>query len=379
MPIRRVDLNDYTLDPRAACREAADVLRAGELVSLPTETVYGIAARPDVAAEKLAALRGPMTDGATRPPMTPHLAGPADVEAYGVTPGEVGDKLLRKLWPGPVAVVFEVDEAARTAAAAKLGVPVEQLYSSDGRVTLRCPSEPYANLVLQAAGQPTVVTRLGLPKDATDSPPTDAALDACGVSLALDAGPTRYGRPSTMVRVAADGQSYEVLREGIYDRRILERLLRTTLLFVCSGNTCRSPMAMAVARPILAEKLGLTPDGLGDAGYDIISAGTSAMPGMRATPAAADAVLDLGGDLGTHRSQPLDVALIHRADRILAMGEAHRQTILSLVPSAADKTFLLDPAGDIEDPIGLDAATYREMAGRLQSLVRDRVADFPPA
>ena len=65
------------------------------------------------------------------------------------------------------------------------------------------------------------------------------------VDLILDAGPSRYSKPSTIVRVR-DGK-YEIVREGIYDERIIERLLRTTILFICSGNTCRSPMAEAIA------------------------------------------------------------------------------------------------------------------------------------
>jgi len=76
------------------------------------------------------------------------------------------------------------------------------------------------------------------------------------VELLFDAGPTKYSKPSTLLKVL-DGR-YEIVRPGVYDERIIERLLRTTILFVCSGNTCRSPMAEAIARHLLAEKLSLT-------------------------------------------------------------------------------------------------------------------------
>jgi len=71
------------------------------------------------------------------------------------------------------------------------------------------------------------------------------------VDLIFDAGPTDYSKPSTILRVGQD--RYTIVRSGIYDERIIDRMLRTTLLFVCSGNTCRSPMAEAIARHLLAE------------------------------------------------------------------------------------------------------------------------------
>ncbi len=373
MPIRRVDLNDYTIDPRQAATDAAGVLREGGVVALPTETVYGLAAKPDVAVARdaLATLRG----GATGP-LTPHLAEPTDLSLFDIDPGEAGSKLVQKLWPGPVALVFEQpDEAKRQAAAKSLGLAEGELFADDGRITLRCPDDPFAREVLRGAGQPTILTRAGLPKGPATKPPTVEELEPLGVNLLIDAGPTRYARPSTVIRVGADGSSWDVVREGIYDRRIVERLLRTTVLFVCSGNTCRSPMAMAMGRKILAKKLGVTVETLGDKGFEVISAGTGAMPGMRATPAAADAVADLGGDLSSHRSQPVDVALINRADLIITMGRGHRDMVEAMVPSAADKTMMLDPQGDIEDPIGSDAATYRRMAGRLEGLVQKRLDD----
>ena len=374
MSVRRVDLNDYSVDLRSAVEEAAADLRRGGLVVLPTETVYGIAARLDIedARDKLATLRGdkPAT------PFTPHLAEPKEAEQYlgGPLTG-VADKLARKLWPGPVALVFQVADDVRTKVAADVGLETSQLFAEGGSLTLRCPDDPVTAAIISAAGQPLVITRAGMPAGTASEAPAEGDVAALPIDAILDGGRTRYSRPSTVVRIEPDGESWSVVREGVYDARIIERLLRTTVLFVCSGNTCRSPMAMAIGRQVLAKKLNVSPDKLGDEGYDVISAGTFAMPDMRATPAAVTAVAELGGDLASHRSRPLDVALIHRADLIVTMGQGHRDAVLGLVPSAADKTVLLNPDGDIEDPIGSDERHYRELARQMEPLVKQRVEE----
>ena len=166
---------------------------------------------------------------------------------------------------------------------------------------------------------------------------------------------------------------FEIVRAGVYDERIIDRLLKTTVLFVCSGNTCRSPMAEAIARSLLSKNLHVGEFELERKGISVLSAGTYAMPGMRATQQGVDALRDLGMDLSRHRSRPLTVELIHQADVIYTMGRAHAQAVRSLVPSSVDKVETLDPDGDIEDPIGSDLAVYKSLAGHLTSLIEKRL------
>ncbi|MBV8782420.1 MAG: low molecular weight protein arginine phosphatase, partial [Phycisphaerae bacterium] len=145
---------------------------------------------------------------------------------------------------------------------------------------------------------------------------------------------------------------------------------------VCSGNTCRSPMAEAIARKIIADRMNVSPDRLLEqCGISVLSAGSFAMTGSPATPQGVAALQSLGIDLSHHRSQLLTVGLINQADVIFAMGQDHRSAVLALVPSAADKTMTLDPRGDIDDPIGGNVTLYRELAGALEKMITERLND----
>jgi protein-tyrosine phosphatase len=98
--------------------------------------------------------------------------------------------------------------------------------------------------------------------------------------------------------------------------------------------------------------------------------------GSPAAAPAVEAVKPMGGDLSAHRSKPLSVELIHQADAIFTMSRAHAAAVLSLVPAAADKTTTLDPAGDIEDPIGGSLALYVDLAAYLRQLINKRLAEL---
>ena len=94
------------------------------------------------------------------------------------------------------------------------------------------------------------------------------------------------------------------------------------ILFVCTGNTCRSPLAEAIARKIVIER------GLHD--VDVGSAGTSAHDGAPASDGALLVGLERGMDLGQHRAQTLSRSLVRESDLILAMGPHHLERIEAL-------------------------------------------------
>src|SRR5436309_2554 len=137
-----------------------------------------------------------------------------------------------------------------------------------------------------------------------------------------------------------------------------------TILFVCTGNVCRSPMAEGILRHAL--------QGRGD--YRVMSAGLGAMEGQPPSPYAVQAVRELGIDISGQRSRMVTPDLIQQADYIFGMTHSHIDTVMLLYPYAAEKTFMLREFDetldiyekDISDPIGGSYDVYLNCRDQIE-------------
>ena len=137
-----------------------------------------------------------------------------------------------------------------------------------------------------------------------------------------------------------------------------------TILFICTGNVCRSPMAEGVFRQEVK--------GRGE--YRAISAGLGALEGQPASPYAVQAMHELGVDISSHRSRMISTELVREADFIFGMTQSHIDTVTMLFPDAAEKTFLLREFDetldvfekDISDPIGGSYGVYLNCRDQIE-------------
>lgn len=356
-----------------AVAQAAEILRQGGLVGFPTETVYGLAANAGLP-DSLARLH----EVKHRPPDQPstlHIGAKSQVDRYVPGLSLLDKEFLRKAWPGPLTVIFDLKPLAQKQLQEIIPSHQWQALYRDGTIGIRLPDQPVAQQLLSALDDPIVAPSANIANQPAPNCAEDVLQQLDGqIDLLLDAGPTRYAKSSTIIRLS-DGDM-EILRPGVLDEGTLTRMRSLTILFVCTGNSCRSPMAQGLCCKALAEKIDCPIDELSQKGYKVLSAGVMAFDGGPASAEAVQACREAGVDISQHRAQRLTQDLVSRADYVFVMDRSHGKGVTDTWPQAAERTQLLGGENDIADPIGGDLDVYRSCAQQIDRGVHERLNEI---
>ncbi|MDD5120281.1 MAG: L-threonylcarbamoyladenylate synthase [Candidatus Omnitrophica bacterium] len=326
--------------------QAAKIITSGGLVIIPTDTVYGVAANSldKKALDKLYEIKKRPKDK----PFAILISDKARAEEFSRDIPVVAYKLMHKFWPGPLTIILNAAE--------------------QNKVGLRIPDNQIALGVIARADVPLACPSANISDNPAPGDFQQAIKDLDGlVDLAIDAGPTKLGVESTIVDLSAG--TLKIVRYGaIKDEEINAVTKFKRILFVCTGNSCRSVMAEMYLKKLLTK--------MKREDVEVSSAGMMALEGAGASFETRQVLAQEGIDAGMHRAQRVTKELVDRADIILVMEKIHEERVLELAPRVKNRLFLLkefakinDNSLNIADPVGGSYEFYKEIFSTIKDAV----------
>ncbi len=328
-------------------KEAAVILQKGGIVAFPTETVYGLAAdyNNEDTINRLYDIKKRPKDK----PFTIHIAKKEKITEYIDEPDQLTKRLIDKFWPGPLTIIVKS--------------------KNEKTLGFRMPSNRIA-LELINMSNLTVVgpsTNVSGKPEPVEPFSVVEAFDGL-IDMVIDAGPTEIGISSTIVdmttlrpKILREGSNIDEVKAVLHENIITGIIMN--VLVVCTGNSCRSPMAEGLLKRELEKE-----------GFSIRSAGTTTVDGLVITPETIEVMkryanVDMSGFL-THR---LTKDLADWADIIFVMDRTQKDFIKKTIPEAKEKVHLFKEYAnmatdnpDVPDPIGKPFLAYEESYRQIE-------------
>lgn len=347
MPAKIFKMNEASLDYNCI-NECARLIERGGIVAFPTETVYGLGVNSDdkKALRRLAEIKARPSEK----PFTIHTSAFQRIEDFTSDGSIAVYKLIDRFWPGPLTLLLRSKKAKES-------------------VGLRCPSNPIAQELINRSLSTIVASSANLSDQqaAIDSGRV-VELFSDKVDAIIDAGKTQLGIESTIVDLSSGEVRY--IRIGAIEKERIEKVLNTKIvLFVCTGNSCRSVMAGALLKRELKA--------LGRSNVEVIDAGTATLGGAPPTEQTIKLLADEGIEVKDHTSNRLTRRMLKKADLILVMEKAHEEYIATLEPTIRKRVFLLreftlgkdSTNAEIVDPIGKSLEVYKDCFSIIKQAV----------
>ncbi|MFH1459906.1 MAG: L-threonylcarbamoyladenylate synthase [Candidatus Omnitrophota bacterium] len=333
-------------------KQAAQILKDGGLVAFPTETVYGLAAitTQDLAVEKLRYIKQRNEEKK----FSLCIYDTDQVLKYVKNVSTFKFKLMKKFWPRPLTLVLNGHD--------------NQL------VGLRIPDHPVTQLLLRETRDPVYGPSANFAGEEPALSAEDVLESFDGrIDAVIDSGESKHGISSTVCEID-DQDQIKILREGVITEAQIEKVKKTkNILFVCTGNSCRSAIAEGLMKKVVKDN---------DL-FEVSSAGVAAYEGMPASPEAIEVAKKRNADISAHKARRLTQDMVRAADLILVMEQKHQQYILNYFTKAEKKIILLKqffPQAkgilDIQDPIGRDLNFYDNVAEEIEKSIEGLMGEL---
>lgn len=342
--------------------EAISVLRKGGVIAFPTDTVYGIGCDADDNSAITRIFK--MKKRKREKPLVMFISHKRLIRDFVIKPTNTRRRLCENFFPGPLTLIMKAKKSAP-----------QGLLSRNKTISIRIPDNNFLKRLLMRYKKSLATTSANI---SGEMPPTKYKNIKLDVDLLLMNDTIPSGIPSTILDLAH--YPFVLRRKGSISIFTIERYIPSkarfdesivfNVLFVCTGNSCRSPIAEGIFKKFLQEKRLKN--------VHVSSCGILAGDGFFPSKNAVLAAHERGYNIEEHRSRHINRKIVGTSDLILCMEIFHKNEVYSLLPKCKDKVFLLTEFhgkdGEIDDPIGGDMSVYRKVTKDLERYVK-KVAD----